>query len=65
MARDSDPETLAGVVAWTYGFAIQYGVLRADDSAVRASEEAVQTAQQDQQRSSHWAWPSTRWVLRC
>ena len=44
MARHSDPETLAGVVAWTYGFAMQYGVLRADDSAVRASEEAVQTA---------------------
>ena len=45
MARHSDPATLAGVVAWTYGFAIQYGVLRADDSAVRASEEAVQTAE--------------------
>ena len=38
MARHSDPTTLAGVVAWTYGMAIQYGVLRADDSAVRASE---------------------------
>ena len=35
----------SGVVAWTYGFAMQYGVLRADDSAVRAIEEAVQTAQ--------------------
>ena len=45
MARRSDPETLSGVVAWTYGFAMQYGVLRADDSVVRASEEAVQTAQ--------------------
>ncbi len=45
MARNSDPATLAVVVAWTYGLAIQYGVLRADDSAVRASEEAVQTAQ--------------------
>jgi len=44
MARHSTPETLASVVAWTYGFAIQYGVLRADDSAVRAIEEAVQTA---------------------
>ena len=39
------PTTLAGVVAWTYGFAIQYGVLRADDSALRAIEEAVQTAE--------------------
>ena len=45
MARRSNPETLSGAVAWTYGFAMQYGVLRADDSAVRASEEAVQTAQ--------------------
>ena len=44
MARRSDPTTLASVVAWTYGMAIQYGVLRADDSAVRASEEALQTA---------------------
>jgi class 3 adenylate cyclase len=45
MARHSTPETLASVVAWTYGFAIQYGVLRADDSSVRAIEEAVQAAE--------------------
>ncbi len=45
MARHSDPATLAVVVAWTYGLEIVYGVLRADDSAVRAIEEAVQTAQ--------------------
>ena len=45
MARNSDPATLAVVVAWTYGFAMQYGVLRADDSAVRAIEEAVQIAE--------------------
>ena len=45
MARRSNPETLSGAVAWTYGFAMQYGVLRADDSVVRASEDAVQTAQ--------------------
>jgi class 3 adenylate cyclase len=44
MARKSDPTTFAAVVMWTYGLGIQYGVLRADDSAVRASEEAVQTA---------------------
>ena len=44
MARNSDPATFAVVVNWTYGIAMQYGVLRADDSAVRASEEAVQTA---------------------
>ena len=45
MARNSDPSTLAAVVTWTYSFAIRYGVLRADDSAVRAIEEAVQTAE--------------------
>ena len=45
MARRSNPETLSGAVAWTYGFAMQYGVLRTSDSAVRASEDAVQTAQ--------------------
>jgi len=45
MARNSDPATFGLVLAWTYGMAIPYGVLRADNSAVRASEEAVQTAQ--------------------
>jgi hypothetical protein len=45
MARNSDPATLGLVVTWTYGLAIQYGVLRADDSALRAIEEAVETAQ--------------------
>jgi hypothetical protein len=33
------------VLAWTYGLAITYGVIRADDSAIHASEEAVQTVQ--------------------
>jgi hypothetical protein len=45
MARCSDPATLAIVVARSYVLAIVYGVLRADDSALRASEEAVQIAQ--------------------
>jgi len=43
MARNSDPATFGVVVTWTYG-AILYGVLRADDSALRTIEEAVQTA---------------------
>ena len=43
MVRHSDPTTRAAIVAWTYGLAIQYGVLRADDSAMRAIEEAAQT----------------------
>jgi hypothetical protein len=45
MVRHSDPTTVAFVIAWAYGLGIAHGVLRADDSAVRASEEAVQTAQ--------------------
>jgi hypothetical protein len=49
MARRSDPATFAAIVAWTYAVAMQYGVLRADDSAVRVSEEAVQAA-----GSSNW-----------
>jgi class 3 adenylate cyclase len=49
MARNSDPTTLAAVVNWAYGFAMHYGVLRADETAVRASEEAVIAA-----GSSNW-----------
>ena len=45
MARNSDPATLGVVVTWTYGLAIVYEVLRADDSALGAIEEAVETAQ--------------------
>jgi hypothetical protein len=45
MARRSTQATFAGVVTWAYSFAIHYGVLRADDSAVRAIEEAVQAAE--------------------
>ena len=44
MARRSNPETLSGAIAWTYGLAMHYGVLRADDSVVRASEDALLTA---------------------
>jgi hypothetical protein len=44
MARNSDPATLGVVVTWTYG-AVLYGVFRADDAALGAVEEAVQTAQ--------------------
>jgi len=44
MARNSNPATLTVVVAWTYGLGIQYGVLRADESALRASEQALHNA---------------------
>jgi class 3 adenylate cyclase len=44
IAQDSDPTTFALAVTWTYGLEIVTGVLRADDSALRAIEEALQTA---------------------
>jgi len=45
MARNSDPATLALVLAWTYGLARVYGVLRADDFALCAGEEALHAAE--------------------
>jgi hypothetical protein len=44
MARESTPETLAGITAWTYGSAMQFGALRPDDAAVRTIEEALRIA---------------------
>lgn len=44
MARLSNPETLSGAIAWTYGIGVQYGAVRADDTVMRAAEEAVRTA---------------------
>jgi len=44
MARRSNPETLSAAVCWTYAHAMLYGVLRADDSVVRAGEDALRTA---------------------
>jgi class 3 adenylate cyclase len=46
IARSSNhPRSLVVAVICGYGWAIHFGVLRADDSAVRAIEEAVQTAE--------------------
>ncbi|WP_241178658.1 adenylate/guanylate cyclase domain-containing protein [Mycobacterium sp. P7213] len=45
MALRSNAETLGSTVAWTYGFALQYGVLRPSAAAERACEEALQSAQ--------------------
>lgn len=44
MARTTNAETFSGAIAWSYGIAMQYGVLRVDDVLLRASEDAVQTA---------------------
>ncbi|MCV7347412.1 ATP-binding protein [Mycolicibacterium rhodesiae] len=44
MAQTTDPATLGFVLAWTYGVEIGYGVLRADDCAIEASQRAVESA---------------------
>ncbi len=46
MTQNTDPTTRAFVVAWAYGLGVLYGVLRADDSIVLASEQAVQVAKE-------------------
>ena len=45
MARNSDPVTHAAVATYKYGWSIFYGVLRADDSAVCALEDALKFAE--------------------
>jgi hypothetical protein len=45
-ARNSDPTTLVLVVGWCHS-GIVYGVLRADDSALRACEESLRIAHRD------------------
>lgn len=45
MAGLSNPDTLAAVVGWSYGFAMTYGALRADHAILSVSEDALQTAQ--------------------
>jgi len=45
LARNSGPVTHAAVVTYKYGWTIFYAVLQADDSAVRAIEEAVKIAE--------------------
>jgi class 3 adenylate cyclase len=44
MARNSDPLTYGAVVTYKFGWTIFYGVLRPNDSAVRAIEEALKIA---------------------
>jgi hypothetical protein len=45
MVRNDNAATIVGVLAWSYGLGIFYGVLRADDAMVRLFERAVQTAE--------------------
>jgi hypothetical protein len=46
MARSVDPRTYSGAVTSVYGAAIQNGVLRPDDSAIREIEDAVHGVEQ-------------------
>jgi class 3 adenylate cyclase len=45
MARRADPMSYANVVAWVYLVGIPFGVVAADDRAVRESEAALQSAE--------------------
>jgi hypothetical protein len=45
MGRNTDPVTHAAVATYKYGWSIFFGVLRADDSAVNALEDAVRIAE--------------------
>jgi class 3 adenylate cyclase len=45
MARSADPMSYALVVTWIYNLAIPFGVLTADDSAMRLLEDALQNAE--------------------
>ncbi|WP_372515535.1 ATP-binding protein [Mycobacterium intermedium] len=45
MARQSDPTTLAMIAGWSWGIGIAFGVLRAEDSTLRAIEAAVDAAE--------------------
>ncbi|BBX06456.1 cyclase [Mycolicibacterium aichiense] len=59
IAQKSDPTTSAMVVGWTFGLEIAFGVLRANDAALRTIEEAVQTAE----GSSNPALSIATWTL--
>ena len=45
MARSSDPVTHALIAAGTYGFAVENGMLRADDFPAQEIEQTLQTAE--------------------
>jgi adenylate cyclase len=45
MARETDPLSLAAVIAYKYAVAISRGVVLADDAALRDIEEALQSAE--------------------
>ncbi|WP_396926487.1 AAA family ATPase [Mycolicibacterium sp.] len=45
MGQQVDPVTLGFVLAWTYGAAIVYGVVRSDDTVVEVSQAAVDAAE--------------------
>ncbi len=45
MARETDPTTLAIVIAITYALGISVGALLADDAALDLIEEALQIAE--------------------
>src|SRR5271166_2040265 len=60
MARGADPMSYAIVIAYAYSFAIPYGVLLADDAALRDIEEALEVTERS---SEDFALGWARWTL--
>jgi class 3 adenylate cyclase len=60
MARSADPMSYATAVAYAYAVAIPFGVLRPDDSVVRAIEEALRIAERS---SDNYAVSNARLAL--
>jgi hypothetical protein len=58
--QSADPLTLANAVAWAYAMGTWNGVLRADDTAVRTTENALHTAEAF---GDDYAITVLRWLL--
>lgn len=53
MAQNTDPETLAAVVTWSYGHAITYGALRAEDSVMGTIEAVARAVEGSNEVARH------------
>jgi hypothetical protein len=54
MARSADPTSYASVVGWVYNPTIVFGVLAADESALREIEDALRTAERSVDDFALW-----------
>ncbi len=60
--QSAEPLTLAMVLSWKYGMGIWNGVLRADDTAVRTTESALQTVEA---LGDNYAVVMVKYLLSC